>query len=455
MDIDRIGEFIKELRLEKGLSQNQLSEELHITRQAISNWENGKAIPDSDVLLLLSSFFNVSINEILSGKRLGKEDNSEEITLQLVDENNKKIRRINKMIKIFSVIITAILLAFLSYYFITNYNSIKVYKIDGKSDDFYIRDGLLIMTKNKSYLQLGEFEQLHEEKEIEKMRLYYVKNGEKKVIIERNDSNFLIKKADSYDEFFIGQDRKYILNSLYIEVTYKDEMCSLLKLRLREVFKNTFKYDNGKNVVVLKDSDTNKTSEQNTINNLLEEEKEKTNLLSEKRIQYEVREENNNNNNNENNNSTYEEQTVVIVDPPAENTKEEEQVSEVINEEEQVPNNENEEQEEINYEEIINLIKAKGTFQFGIYSYEIVDGGKYYMISCQDTTITIEMLEGNVIKEWLYFIEGKSIKYNNYLNYSIDYSDNFLINDTDPKRVDIYNDYINNLEYVVNYMKGN
>ena len=90
LDINKIGRFIKELRLEKNISQNQLSEEIHVTRQAISNWENGKAIPDSDILLTLSSLFKVSINEILSGERNISESNLQDMTLQLIDENNDK-----------------------------------------------------------------------------------------------------------------------------------------------------------------------------------------------------------------------------------------------------------------------------------------------------------------------------------------------------------------------------
>ena len=73
MDLDRIGKFIKELRLKKGLSQNKLSEELHITRQAISNWENGKSLPDSDMLRILSEFFKVSVDDIVKLKELNQE----------------------------------------------------------------------------------------------------------------------------------------------------------------------------------------------------------------------------------------------------------------------------------------------------------------------------------------------------------------------------------------------
>lgn len=454
MDIDKIGEFIKELRMEKGLSQNQLSEELHITRQAISNWENGKAIPDSDVLLLLSSFFNISINEILSGKRLGKDNNYEEIALQLVDENNKKNKRINKMIKIFSASIATILLIFLGYYFINNYNSIKVYKIDGKSDNFYIRDGLLIMTKNKTYLQLGEFEQTKDEKEIETIKVYYVKNGKEIDIFERDDSDFLIKRSNSYDEYIIGRDKKYILNNLFLEVTYKDKMCSVINLRLTEEFKNTFKYDNKNNIEVTKESNKSNTSKQNhEFKNILDEEIEKTNLLSEKRIQYEI--EDNQSNNIDNSNSQETEQIIEENTPVESNIKEEPVVGEVINQEEQEPTNEEEPLEEINYDELINLIKEKGTLQFGQYIYEFQNEDKYYSVSVQDTTLTIAVMEENVIKEWLYFIDGNRLQYNNLVDYIQNYTDIFLIDDKDSLRKEIYNDYINNIKYVLNYLKGN
>ena len=79
MDVEKIGQFIKELRIEKGLSQNKLSEQIHITRQAISNWENGKALPESDMLKILSSFFEVTIDDILSGKRIEEKKHFEMI----------------------------------------------------------------------------------------------------------------------------------------------------------------------------------------------------------------------------------------------------------------------------------------------------------------------------------------------------------------------------------------
>ena len=57
------------LRTEKGLSQDELAEKLFVTRQAVSRWENGETLPNTEVLKLLSKFFQVSINTLLGCPR--------------------------------------------------------------------------------------------------------------------------------------------------------------------------------------------------------------------------------------------------------------------------------------------------------------------------------------------------------------------------------------------------
>lgn len=70
IDIIKVGKLITFLRQEKKLSQRQLAEKLNVTRQAISKWENGLRLPSPEMLVALSEFFEVSINEILKGKRV-------------------------------------------------------------------------------------------------------------------------------------------------------------------------------------------------------------------------------------------------------------------------------------------------------------------------------------------------------------------------------------------------
>ncbi len=58
-------DIILELRTKKGLSQTELAEKLMVTRQAVSRWENGETIPNTETLKLLSKEFDVSINTLL------------------------------------------------------------------------------------------------------------------------------------------------------------------------------------------------------------------------------------------------------------------------------------------------------------------------------------------------------------------------------------------------------
>lgn len=60
---------ILELRTKNGFSQDELAEKIHVTRQAVSRWENGETIPNIETLKLLSKLFDVSINTLLGSPR--------------------------------------------------------------------------------------------------------------------------------------------------------------------------------------------------------------------------------------------------------------------------------------------------------------------------------------------------------------------------------------------------
>ncbi len=62
-------DIIYELRTKNGLSQDDLAEKVFVTRQAVSRWENGETIPNTETLKLLSNLFNVSINTLLGSPR--------------------------------------------------------------------------------------------------------------------------------------------------------------------------------------------------------------------------------------------------------------------------------------------------------------------------------------------------------------------------------------------------
>ena len=74
----KIGKFISECRKKENLTQAQLAEKLNITARAVSKWENGKAMPDSSIMLDLCSFLNISVNELLRGEEINMENNNKQ-----------------------------------------------------------------------------------------------------------------------------------------------------------------------------------------------------------------------------------------------------------------------------------------------------------------------------------------------------------------------------------------
>ena len=62
-------EVFAELRKNAGYSQNQVADELHVTRQAVSRWERGETVPEVETLQALSRLFGVSINTLLGSPR--------------------------------------------------------------------------------------------------------------------------------------------------------------------------------------------------------------------------------------------------------------------------------------------------------------------------------------------------------------------------------------------------
>lgn len=66
--MNKVHTTIKRLRQDRGINQEQLAEQLHVTRQAVSSWETGKTQPDIETLTQLAEFFGVSVEHLIYGK---------------------------------------------------------------------------------------------------------------------------------------------------------------------------------------------------------------------------------------------------------------------------------------------------------------------------------------------------------------------------------------------------
>ena len=83
------GNFLAELRAEKGLSQSELGEMLGVTNKAVSKWENGTAKPNTKLIPELAKVLGVSVEELFAAKRIEKNDEAEKIKLFLCAQKKK------------------------------------------------------------------------------------------------------------------------------------------------------------------------------------------------------------------------------------------------------------------------------------------------------------------------------------------------------------------------------
>ncbi len=158
-----IGNRIKKYRERKGLSQEELADKVYVSRQTVSNWENNKSYPDINSLKLLTSIFNVSLDEFIKG-------DIEEMKRRI---NESDIKKYNTLSNIFAIefLVTLIsaypLLRFLEIYgiiiwliiyILTLYTSIKIEKIYKKNDCRTYKE-IVAFTEGKA---LSEKEQIEE-----------------------------------------------------------------------------------------------------------------------------------------------------------------------------------------------------------------------------------------------------------------------------------------------------
>lgn len=91
MNVVLVGEYLKKLRKEKSMTQEELAEVLHISRQSVSKWECAETLPELDILLKLSRFYGLTINEILEPHMISGELNSFEDLPKCKEEKFREV----------------------------------------------------------------------------------------------------------------------------------------------------------------------------------------------------------------------------------------------------------------------------------------------------------------------------------------------------------------------------
>ncbi len=99
MDTKKVGVFLKQLRKENNMTQEQLGERIGVTNKTVSRWENGNYMPPVECLEMLSDIYQISINEILAGEYVNSEmfaeiaDGNLKTALEEIEKENQKIEK--------------------------------------------------------------------------------------------------------------------------------------------------------------------------------------------------------------------------------------------------------------------------------------------------------------------------------------------------------------------------
>ena len=121
MDQKKTGEFLKQLRKEKGLTQEQLAERVVVSGRTVSRWETGSNMPDLSVLVELADYYDVDIREIIDGERKSENMNNEtKDTLKKVAEYTAEEKKKLKIKMADMMLGTIVLLVFCYLLFESN-----------------------------------------------------------------------------------------------------------------------------------------------------------------------------------------------------------------------------------------------------------------------------------------------------------------------------------------------
>lgn len=142
MNQEKIGKFILDLRKQNKMTQKELADKLNVTAQAVSKWENGRGIPDIEILQKISTEFNVNMDSILNGEK-GK----------------KKIS-----MKYLLIILLVIILLGVAIYLLLNSSDYNFTDIKSTSNNFNV-NGVAAYSSDKNSIYISKIEYLDGDEE--------------------------------------------------------------------------------------------------------------------------------------------------------------------------------------------------------------------------------------------------------------------------------------------------
>ena len=102
MDQQKIGEFLKTLRKDKNLTQEELADKMNVSRRTVSRWETGSNLPDLSILVELADLYDVDMREIFNGERKNEtmDKDLKETMLMAADYTDDNMKKIMKRMQL-------------------------------------------------------------------------------------------------------------------------------------------------------------------------------------------------------------------------------------------------------------------------------------------------------------------------------------------------------------------
>lgn len=106
MNQQKIGAFLKTLRKEKNVTQEQLAQLLNVSRRSVSRWETGNNMPDLGIMVELSDYYQVDLRELLDGERRTEKVNKEleDTVMKVAEYSNAEKKKIARIVRVYFVI---------------------------------------------------------------------------------------------------------------------------------------------------------------------------------------------------------------------------------------------------------------------------------------------------------------------------------------------------------------
>lgn len=228
MQLEVIGKFIAKLRREKKLTQKQLGEMLNIDSKTISKWERGKYAPDMMFFRELGKLFEVSIEELLDGKRKeGKGMNNDVMTYS----SNSETKNIKKCFIIFLILNILIILSLLIIIILQNNKQWNIINVNNSNSEKYTIDGMILYNKHESIYILREF--IYSDDKIGTSEEIEIQNIKVSLLLDEKIINSNYMEYDQGISLFYAiqqlhiyvNEKKYIYNNkkeLKLRIEYKD-----------------------------------------------------------------------------------------------------------------------------------------------------------------------------------------------------------------------------------------